>query len=76
MKLTNKAYDVLKQIALVWLPALATLYFALTKIWGFAAYGEEISGSLMAIDTFLGAVLKYSSVKYKRMEAEQNDNEE
>ena len=34
MKLSNKAYDVLKFIAQIVLPALGTLYFALSKIWG------------------------------------------
>ena len=34
MKLKNKTYDVLKWIALYLLPALGTLYFALSGIWG------------------------------------------
>ena len=75
MNLSNKVYDVLKQIALVWLPAIGALYFALASIWGLP-FGEQIVGTITAVDAFLGAVLKYSSVKYKRMEAEQNDNEE
>lgn len=75
MKLSNKVYDVLKWVAQLLLPALGTLYFALAGIWGFP-YGEQIVGTLTAIDAFLGAVLKYSSIKYNRMEVEQNDNEE
>ena len=73
--MSNKLYDRLKIIAQIWIPALATLYFTLAGIWGFP-YGEQIVGSLTAIDTFLGAVLKYSSVKYKRMEEQQNENDE
>lgn len=72
--MSNKLYDRLKIIAQIWLPALATLYFTLAGIWGFP-YGEQIVGSLTAIDTFLGAVLKYSSVKYKRMEEQQDEND-
>ena len=34
MKLSNKVYDILKWIALYLLPALGTLYFALSGIWG------------------------------------------
>lgn len=63
MKLSNKAYDVLKYIALILLPALGTLYFALAKIWGFP-YATEIVGTISAIDAFLGALLKISTDKY------------
>ena len=65
MKLNNKAYDVLKYIAQIVLPALATLYFALSKIWGLP-YGEEIVGTISAIDVFLGALLGISSMNYNK----------
>lgn len=61
----NKTYDILKWIALVALPALATLYFALSGIWGFP-YGEQIVGTITAIDTFLGALLGISSINYAK----------
>lgn len=63
--MSNKAYDILKWIALVVLPALGTLYFALASIWGLP-YGQEVVGTITAIDTFLGALLGISSVQYKR----------
>jgi hypothetical protein len=65
MKLSNKTYDVLKWIAMYVLPALGTFYFALAGIWGFP-FGEEIVGTLTAIDTLLGAVLGISSAKYNK----------
>ncbi len=65
MKLSNKAYDILKYIALIVLPALGTLYFALSKIWGLP-YGEEIVGTITAVDAFLGALLGISTERYKR----------
>ena len=65
--MSNKTYDVLKWIAQVVLPALATLYFALAGIWGFP-YGEEIVGTITAVDTFLGIVLGVSSAKYNKNE--------
>lgn len=65
MKLSNKAYDVLKFIAQIVLPALGTLYFALSAIWGLP-YGEQIVGTITAVDTFLGALLGISNEKYKR----------
>lgn len=64
MILPNKAYDIIKWIAMVCLPALGTLYFALAGIWGFP-YGEQIVGTIMAVDTFLGALLGISSIQYK-----------
>ena len=63
--MSNKVYDVLKFIALVVLPALGTLYFALSTIWGLP-YGEQIVGTITAVDTFLGALLGISSVKYNK----------
>ena len=65
MKLSNKAYDVLKWIALYLLPGLGTLYFALAGIWGFP-YGEEVVGTLTAIDTFLGVLLGISNAQYNK----------
>lgn len=63
--MSNKMYDVLKWIAMVFLPALATLYFALAGIWGFP-YGEEVVGTITAADTFLGVLLGISSSQYKK----------
>ena len=65
MKMSNKVYDVLKFIAMILLPALGTLYFALAGIWNFP-YGEEILGTITAIDTFLGALLGISTASYKK----------
>ena len=61
--MNNKTYDILKYIAQVILPAIGTLYFALAGIWGFP-YGEQIVGTITAIDTFLGVALKISSDNY------------
>lgn len=63
MKMNNKTYDILKFVAQVFLPALGTLYLGLSKIWGFP-YGEEVVGTITAVDLFLGAVLGISSSKY------------
>lgn len=61
--MSNKVYDILKFIAQVALPAVGTLYLALSKIWGFP-YGEEIVGTITAVDLFLGTMLGISSAKY------------
>lgn len=63
--MSNKMYDVLKWIAMVVLPAIATLYFALASIWGFP-YAEEIVGTITAVDTFLGVLLGITSAQYHK----------
>lgn len=65
MKLSNKVYDVLKYIAQYVLPAIGTLYFALASIWGLP-YGEQIVGTITAVDTFLGVILGISNANYKK----------
>lgn len=65
MKMSNKLYDVFKYIALIVLPALGALYFALAKIWGFP-YATEIVGTISAVDAFLGALLKISTDQYNK----------
>lgn len=61
----SKTYDVLKYIAQIVLPALATLYVTIAGIWDLP-YAEAISGTIMAVDFFLGALLKISSDQYFR----------
>lgn len=63
--MSNKVYDVLKWVAMYLLPALGTLYFALASIWGLP-FGEEIVGTITAIDTFLGVILGISNSQYKK----------
>lgn len=69
MKLTNKTYDVLKWVAQYLLPAAGTLYFALSGIWGLP-YGEQIVGTITAVDTFLGVILGISTMQYNKSETE------
>lgn len=64
MKFSNRTYDILKELTTVWLPALGTLYFALSGIWGFP-YGEQIVGTITAVVTFLGVCLHLSTNNYR-----------
>ena len=63
MHMSNKVYDILKWIALIFLPAVGTLYFALASIWGLP-FAEQIVGTVTAFDTFLGVILGISSMRY------------
>ncbi len=69
--MSNKTYDILKWVAQYLLPALATLYFAVAKIWGLP-YGEEIVGTITAIDTFLGVLLGISTANYNKQNGANN----
>ena len=64
MHLSNKTYDTLKWTAQYLLPALGTLYFSVSQIWGLP-YGEEIVGTIAAVDTFLGVLLGLSSLMWE-----------
>ena len=64
-KMSNKVYDVLKEIALTILPALAVFYTACSKIWGLP-YGAEIPATIMAVDALLGACLHISNSEYRK----------
>jgi hypothetical protein len=68
--MSNKTYDVLKWIAMYFLPALGTLYFALAGIWGLP-FGEEIVGTITALDTFLGVILGISNARYKKVQSKE-----
>ena len=64
MVFPNAVYDKLKWIAQILLPALATLYLALSKVWNLP-YSEQIVGTISAVDVFLGAILQISSKNYE-----------
>lgn len=63
--MSNKVYDILKWIAVIVLPAIGTLYATISAIWGFP-FTEEVPATIMAIDTFLGAVMMISSNNYSK----------
>lgn len=66
--MSNKTYDILKWIAQILLPALGTLYFSLASIWNLPL-GEEIVGTITALDAFLGVILGISTARYNKEES-------
>ena len=65
LKLSNKAYDVAKYVAQIFLPALGVLVAALGPVWGFGHTDETVK-TIVAVDAFLGACLLISSVQYEK----------
>ena len=70
-KMSNKLYDILKEIALTILPALAVFYTACSKIWGLP-YEAEIPATINAIAVFIGALIGISHLNINK--EEQNEN--
>ena len=63
MKMDDKVYNILKYICQIALPALGAFYFAISQIWGLP-YGEQIVGTIAALDTLLGVLLGISTYNY------------
>lgn len=63
--LSDRTYSTLKWTAQVGLPALGTLVAVLTPLWGFPA-GDQIVGTILAVDTFLGVALGLSTRQYRK----------
>lgn len=69
MKLNNKVYDVLKWIAIVFLPALTTFAGVVMNCFNFE-YTEIVLTIAVAFDTFLGAILGISTMSYNKSKEE------
>ena len=65
MKISNRLYDILKWLVIIVLPAVATLYAALSAVWAWP-YADEVVTTITAVDTFLGAVLCISTATYNK----------
>jgi len=65
MLFSDGTYKVLKQVALVWLPLFASLYFGLDTIWHLPA-ATEVVGTVTLIDTLLGGLLGLSTSQYNK----------
>jgi hypothetical protein len=68
IQLPGRAYDVVKWVVQIVLPALATLYFSLGQIWNLPKE-SEIIGSITALTVFLGVLLGLSSAAYNRSDS-------
>jgi hypothetical protein len=63
--LPSSVYDIAKDFTQIYLPATAVLYVALASIWGWG-FQVEVAGTIAAIVTFLGVVLKISTASYNK----------
>ena len=66
MIMSNKVYDALRILGEIILPALGTLYAALAKIWGIFPYPSEVVATIVAVDTFIGAIVRIFKMQYDK----------
>ena len=59
----DKLYDVLKWVAIIVMPSLATFIVGLGGIWSIP-YAGQLAATVTAVGVLLGALLGLSSVKY------------
>lgn len=64
----DKTYNIAKWLVTIVLPASGTLYFALAQTWGLPA-PEQVLGTIVAVQTFMGVLLGISSSQYKNSDA-------
>lgn len=65
MKLSNKVYNVLKWIALLALPALATFWGVIGKVWDLP-YTMQIVTTITALATLIGTMIGVSTISYNK----------
>lgn len=77
--MSNRAFDILRLVGELILPACATLYAALGAIWGFP-YIEAIVGTIAAVTAFIGAIVnglrKVYNKKEEQYEGDQSEGED
>lgn len=73
--MSNKLFDIIRFLCEILVPALGTLYFGLSKIWGLP-YGQEITGTCACIAVFLGAIIGISRAQYSEEFPEQTTFDE
>lgn len=62
--MNNQTYDILKRVALIVVPALATFVNAVGIVWG-VPHTNEVVATITALGVFLGAALGISSNNYE-----------
>jgi len=73
MKISNKAYDVLKWIAVIVIPAVSALLSVILSVWNMlpAETINAIVTTLAAIETFIGALIGISTASYNKSKSEE-----
>lgn len=76
MKISNKAYDILKWITIIFIPAVSALLSVVLSVWGIlpAETITAITTTLAAVETFLGALIGISTANYNKQKKDETDD--
>lgn len=72
MRLSGKAYDFLKWLVLIVMPAIASAIYGLAKLWGWDIPIDSITGTISIVETLIGAIIGISTYNYNK----ERDNDE
>ena len=64
MKLSDRAYKVLKYLCIIGFPTLNTLLLAVSKIWDLPLPMDKITQTITAVATAIGGFLCISTTEY------------
>lgn len=67
--MTNRNYDILKDIALCWFPLFMAFVGVVMTAWHIP-YSEPILATLAGFNTFLGGLVKYYKSRYDKENVE------
>lgn len=63
--LSNKAYEILKWLGLIVIPALGEAYVRLANVWNLP-YGQQINETALVITFVIGALIGISTIQYNK----------
>lgn len=72
MKLSDNVYKTLKWLCLIALPALATFYGVIGKIWEIP-FTAEIVTTITAVSTLIGTLIGVSTMNYNKDKEDNNE---
>ena len=72
MKLSNRVYDILKWVLVIFIPALIVLISRLGGIYHFES--DTIIETIGAFATFFGVILGISTINYRATKTQDNFN--
>jgi hypothetical protein len=65
MLINNKIYNIIKWIVVYFLPAIGTLYFSISQIWGLPN-AEQVLGTITSLTIFLSMIIGFSNSAFKK----------
>lgn len=67
MKLSNKAFDIIRFLCELLVPGIGALYYGVSQIWGLP-FGEEVTATCACVATFLGIFVGINRASYNKGE--------